>query len=138
MDYCIGKQCDVGQGDCDSDSECKKGLICGSKTNGKYGDDAENCREFDQNATSTADCCGQYCLASVVDDFLMKCFLVGIWVENINCTPSSPCDEGRGDCVSDSDCKGSLVCGSAHGDNSNNCQSFHSSADPNADCCSKS
>ena len=61
MNYCTSsRQCDVGQGDCDNDSHCKKGLICGSKTG--YGDKADNCRNFDPNADANADCCGKHCL----------------------------------------------------------------------------
>ena len=41
---------------------------------------------------------------------------------NSCCTEDNPCDEGEGDCDSDSDCKGSLECGS------NNCARWHSSA----------
>ena len=48
------------------------------------------------------------------------------------CTESDPCKEGEGDCDSDSDCEGSLVCGSY------NCNSsWHGSMDFDSsdDCC---
>ena len=48
------RPCAYGQGDCDHDYHCKKGLICASK--------ADNCRNFDRNADANADCCGKYCL----------------------------------------------------------------------------
>jgi len=45
------------------------------------------------------------------------------------CTSSKPCDEGRGDCDYDRDCKMGLICGE------NNCKDFDSQAHPYADCC---
>jgi len=39
--------CGVGQGDCDNDSECGKGLKCGT----------DNCQDFDPFASRFADCC---------------------------------------------------------------------------------
>ena len=65
----------------------------------------------------------------------MKCFLVAIKTDT-HCTPSSPCDEGYGDCDNDSDCKGSLGGGDGHGD-ADNCRDFHPRADSGADCCIK-
>ena len=61
MGYCTGSRpCDYGQGDRDYDRDCKQGLMCGSKKG--YGDNADNCRNFDPNADADADCCGKYCL----------------------------------------------------------------------------
>ena len=49
------------------------------------------------------------------------------------CTSSNPCNVGKGDCDSDYECAGSLVCGT------NNCKSDFSSSETNwtslADCC---
>ena len=49
------------------------------------------------------------------------------------CTSSNQCNVGGGDCDSDSECAGSLTCGS------NNCRRDHSSSGSNwsgsADCC---
>ena len=42
---------------------------------------------------------------------------------------SKLCDEGQGDCDSDSQCKGSLQCGT------HNCKNYHDIAEPTADCC---
>ena len=49
------------------------------------------------------------------------------------CSSSSPCDVGGGDCDYDSDCSGSLTCGSNNckRDNSSPGSNWHS----NADCC---
>ena len=43
------------------------------------------------------------------------------------CTQENPCDLGEGDCDHDSECTGSLICGS------NNCGSGWSNAE--FDCC---
>ena len=40
-------KCGVGGGDCDSDSDCKSGHVCGSN----------NCRDYNKKADRTADCC---------------------------------------------------------------------------------
>ena len=40
-------RCGLGGGDCDTDSDCKSGLVCGSN----------NCRKFNREASRTADCC---------------------------------------------------------------------------------
>ena len=42
---------------------------------------------------------------------------------------SKLCDEGQGDCDNDSQCKGSLQCGT------DNCKNYHDIADPSTDCC---
>ena len=39
--------CSMGEGDCDSDSECYGNLICGT----------DNCQNFDSAYSSTHDCC---------------------------------------------------------------------------------
>ena len=40
-------KCGIGGGDCDSDSDCESGLVCGTN----------NCRSFNNEASSSADCC---------------------------------------------------------------------------------
>merc|ERR1711962_266925 len=40
-------RCGVGQGDCDRDSDCQDGLICGN----------DNCRSFIPGVPPRADCC---------------------------------------------------------------------------------
>ena len=41
------KRCAIGEGDCDSDSECQPGLRCGK----------DNCRSWPGNWDSEDDCC---------------------------------------------------------------------------------
>ena len=42
-----GSQCGVAEGDCDTDADCKTGLVCGKN----------NCRNFNQQSNYFADCC---------------------------------------------------------------------------------
>ena len=93
-------QCDVGEGDCDSDSNCKEGLKCGS----------DNCGKCEKGSTKDCglwhywdDCC--YDPTKVICTGGDSC-----------CTAEYPCGEGQGDCDSDSQCKEGLKCGT------DNCQ----------------
>ena len=47
------------------------------------------------------------------------------------CSANRKCGLGEGDCDSDDQCKGDLVCGT------DNCSAFISGADQEADCCVK-
>merc|ERR1711899_689026 len=115
--------CDVGGGDCDSDSHCMAGLKCGNN----------NCkRDFSSSGSNwarSADCCetapttttsapAPPCSGDPTTDWAC-------------CTSSSPCDIGGGD--RDSDCMAGLTCGN------NNCLRDYSSTGSNwaraADCC---
>lgn len=86
----VGEPCLCGadEGDCDDDSECEEGLICGS----------DNCPE-DSGFHDTHDCC--YDPFAAVCDGGDSC-----------CTSDYPCGEEEGDCDEDSDCEGDLLCGS--------------------------
>jgi len=90
-DDCCGKngyKCDVGEGDCDKDSDCKDGLVCGSENCVGAGFDKWDDCCTAQKCHGGDDCCGKN---------------------------GYKCDVGEGDCDKDSDCKDGLVCGS------NNC-----------------
>ena len=53
------------------------------------------------------------------------------------CTPDTPCGLGGGDCNSDQDCKGDLICG-LYQSNSNNCKNeprIGLTWPTNTDCC---
>ena len=56
------------------------------------------------------------------------------------CNPTTKCGEGEGDCDTDDDCVGDLICGSSR-DKSNNCKNeFANSASfwmDKADCCTQ-
>jgi len=104
-------KCGEGGGDCDSDSHCKSGLVCGSN----------NCREFNSQASKSADCCMK---KGVSDCYKGK-------TDRDCCSSSNKCGVGGGDCDSDSDCKSGHVCGI------NNCRDYNKKADRTADCCMK-
>ena len=97
-DFCTEERpCDVGEGDCDRDAECVGTAVCGRN----------NCNdEFGTDVSSNMDCCRENRLMD--------------W----NWCTNNLCEEGEGDCDSDDQCKGDLVCGE------DNC-----SLDSKKDCC---
>jgi len=98
--------CPIGQGDCDNNSDCAEGLVCGT----------DNCRDTNPDALQAADCCME--VKCQGDSTNWNC-----------CNGSNRCSEGGGDCDEDADCQDGLKCGE------NNCGDFHSDALPAADCC---
>jgi len=44
-------KCGIGGGDCDSDTDCKPGLVCYHETN--------NCKKFDNRWLNWFDCCAE-------------------------------------------------------------------------------
>ena len=103
-DFCTtSNPCSLGQGDCDKNSECHGFLVCGK----------DNCQRFAPNVASGKDCCRD---AELYD-----------WVYCEN----NLCNYGEGDCDSDDECSGNLVCGT------DNCKTMHPylATDPNKDCC---
>jgi len=100
-DYCSSDNlCSSGQGDCDLDAECDGTLVCGNN----------NCQDFDSTVASGKDCCR--------DAFDWN-----------HCSTDNLCGEGQGDCDSDAECDGTLVCGN------NNCHYFASDVASGKDCC---
>jgi len=102
-------KCGEGEGDCDSDSQCMRGLVCGTNNCGTFGD------ARDQGFDSSDDCCEKrYCYGGD------------------NCCSNGVCTWGQGDCDTDSDCADGLVCGN------NNCRHMDGerlSFDATDDCC---
>ena len=79
--YCsVCGDCRIRAGDCDDDSECASGLRCVSEADG--GDHRQPGHDI---CAASTNCDGQ-------------------------CSIACPCLEGEGDCDSDIDCAGSLVC----------------------------
>lgn len=78
--------CDHGEGDCDSDADCAAGLSClhDMGTSFGYGD-----KDTD------------VCIAGCPE------LNNGEWH---TCSPECPCDQGEGDCDSDSECAAGLTC----------------------------
>jgi len=89
--------CGVGSGDCDNDAECGGGLLCGEDNGPAVG------------LSATTDVC--------VNQRPPGCARMDRDAINQSlCTPSCPCGPGEGDCDTDNDCIGSLVCGQNVGD----------------------
>ncbi len=83
--YCTTALCGIGEGDCDSDSECQSGLICSMDVGGSYGfrDIVDVCVE--DGGSVEAPGSNDYCQRVL-------------------------CGAGEGDCDSDSECQSGLVC----------------------------
>jgi hypothetical protein len=98
--YCSNPACGPcaeGQGDCDSDDECRDGLVCASNVGEAHG--------FD----SIVDVC-QAPAQETPDDSGSACNLsLGDWdyCADPNC---GPCGVDQGDCDSDTECQAGLVC----------------------------
>ncbi|KPA09891.1 membrane or secreted protein containing Peptidase M23 domain protein [Candidatus Magnetomorum sp. HK-1] len=81
--------CKEGYGDCDSNSECKSGLVCVDNVGAKYG------------WSASVDVCEKPSQGCRLNN--------GNWsyCSDPNC---GPCDDGQGDCDSNSECKSGLTC----------------------------
>jgi hypothetical protein len=84
--------CGVGMGDCDEDQECGGGLVC-NHNNGAAAGQPES---WDLCVHPRPPGC------DAMDKGDLDWSL---------CTPSCPCSLGEGDCDTDNDCIGELVCG---------------------------
>ena len=84
--FCLGKECGIGEGDCDSNSDCMSGLICVSDVGRNYG------------FRSIVDVC-EMPSTPEPDDLGGNAFCAG-----------QLCGEGQGDCDSDAECQTGLVC----------------------------
>jgi len=98
------KKCGLGGGTCSRNSNCKGRLICGNN----------NCKAFNKNAKSTANCCTRRTTRKAG-----------------GCSKKTPCGLGQGDCNNNKSCQKGLVCGK------NNCRDFNPKAKKRADCCIK-
>ena len=96
--------CGLGEGDCDRREDCNadERLECGRN----------NCRDFDSSVSPGKDCCRE----SVNFDWNY-------------CSPLHQCGAGEGDCDSDDECSGDLLCGR------DNCKDFGDNEDSTKDCC---
>ncbi|GAB4565063.1 MAG: hypothetical protein Tsb0020_15690 [Haliangiales bacterium] len=92
VDYCNpGCPCDEAEGDCDDDSDCATGLECYSNVGTEFGfsdPDLDLCLSCPPDSRNGS---GEFC------------------------TEDCPCEAGQGDCDSDDDCEGDLVCGDDNG-----------------------
>ena len=94
LDKCTGwdeccshdRQCGELEGDCDSDSDCRAGLVCGKN----------NCPVVDYGTFTVGDDCCYKEVCSGGDNC---------------CTADHPCEEDQGDCDDDQECQEGLQCG---------------------------
>merc|ERR1712183_614296 len=106
-----GTPCIQGEGDCEDDTDCADGLMCGEN----------NCKNFGDFFHERDDCCVKQELRCRGRHFdTERC-----------CTKENPCVEGEGDWDSDDDCGLNLVCGD------NNCKMFGDFFHKKDDCCIK-
>ena len=117
-DSCCNGQCNLGEGDCDSDSDCVGDLVCGSN----------NCPRSGFEWDSGDDCCIKKggMETEVLRILYLNCYVVCYGGDS--CC-NGQCGLGEGDCDRDSDCKGDLVCGS------DNCPRTGLQWDSGDDCC---
>ena len=115
------RPCVEGEGDCETDQECRGQLVCGNN----------NCKQFGDVFHPKDDCCVKPTEEfNNIVDLSARC--QGRNVDQGKCcTASRPCVEGEGDCENDQECSGELVCGN------NNCQQFSSIFHAKDDCCVK-
>jgi len=112
----VWNKCGDGEGDCDWDVECKRGLRCGSNNCGTWSVEGRTLVRDLKGFDSSDDCCYQRVGCSGGD----------------SCCSNGNCQWGEGDCDSDSDCAEGLSCGS------NNCRWMNGdrfSFDSTDDCC---
>jgi len=100
--------CSAGEGDCDIDADCEGALVCGQDNGPLYGQAAgldlcwgDHCDDGTQNGNETGTDCGGDC---------PSCCQYPNWHWS-HCNPTRcVCGAGEGDCDTDNDCQGSLVC----------------------------
>ncbi len=120
VDYCTGGDvCLLGEGDCEYDSECAPGLVCGWDNGPNFGMPPAwdvcvppSCRNQIQDGDETGvDCGSAECGACTVD----VCPSEPNHRAN-TCDTVCPCPQGWGDCDSDSECQGALICLEGNGE----------------------
>jgi hypothetical protein len=84
-------RCSHSEGDCDDDFDCGGSLVCGNNNGAAVGLPPS----YDVCVYPAAPGCPSYDDAVDDPDF---------------CSPQCPCDIGQGDCDSNADCRGGLIC----------------------------
>lgn len=115
--------CEVGEGDCDRNADCKGNLVCPPDRKGKEvcerpggGGSCDGrcspscpCEEGEGDCDRNADCKGSL-VCPPNQPGTEFCEQPSRGSCEGGCSPSCPCDEGEGDCDRDADCAGNLVC----------------------------
>jgi hypothetical protein len=122
--YCsVNNKCNIGEGDCDTDSECKTGLKCGQRSNFEHLPGLTGYEKFlgkggamgNKDVKGNIDYCydpNYYQKAAESDPNWFDPTPVKVeYLGDSYCTPSKKCELGKGDCDKDSDCKHGLKCG---------------------------
>ena len=94
--------CDEGQGDCDNHAECAGGLLCYNRGPRSFAPPGVTFTQsqFDGQADY---CWGRPSATHVETEYLNSS-------SGVACTATTPCAEGQGDCDSDKECAGGLLC----------------------------
>lgn len=114
-DHCTNAcPCPAGEADCDTNSNCNTGLVCGLDLGPQFGYPAghdvcvqPHCTNGVQDTDETGvDCGGSDC------GTCRTCPANG---QNNTCSPSCRCASGWGDCDANGECESGLVCGGSLG-----------------------
>ena len=103
--FCAEIPCGEGHGDCDDDDECTGSFVCGHL----------NCAN-----NTISDCCTSTCntesdcVTENCNTEINQCRLDSYITAWSNCSHTSPCADGEGDCDDHFDCKGELLCGNGN------------------------
>jgi uncharacterized membrane protein len=101
--------CELGEGDCDFNTQCVAPLVCGRKKGTQFGRQADACvpshcvnkkRDGDETQIDCGGSCGTICAA-------VTCSSTN---GPSRCSADCLCATGEGDCDYDSDCLAGLVC----------------------------
>lgn len=107
-------RCGSGQGDCDHDTHCATGLVCGTDNGDRFGMPSyswdvcwpAHCENGTQDGNETSPDCGGSC---------GPCTCGGTNGTEDYCTPTCPCASGEGDCDNNGQCTSGNVCGTDNG-----------------------
>jgi hypothetical protein len=116
-DYCdsAANKCALGEGDCDSSSQCQAGLVCVPGNLAQRGASAgdacapSHCGNRMKDADETSIDCGGTCGA----DCAVSCDEPN--GDPSHCSTDCPCSAGEGDCDSAAECGAGLICGTSNG-----------------------
>ena len=110
--------CGLGEGDCDTNAQCSAGLICVPNLGARYGlnssvdiCEAAHCtnRVWDANETGM-DCGGRECVPCAVPAAVKGNVGTLVGASDYCNNPNQLCFLGEGDCDSNAQCGGGLVC----------------------------
>lgn len=116
-DYCDSatNKCALGEGDCDSSSQCQTGLVCVpgnlAKRGASTGDACapahcgNGLKDSDETSIDCGGTCGWDCAISCDEPN----------GHTNHCSSDCPCSAGEGDCDGASECQAGLVCGTSNG-----------------------